>query len=173
MKKSRKNGRGVVQDGRSKKEAPYMRVFFWMFDSVAFQSLTPKARSLILSLSRLYYGGNNGKIFLSYRDAARISGFSKNTAKEAFEELIQKGFVKALVKGSFNVKQPHATTWILTWWPSHDGRVATKEFMRKGMANIFLKNKIRNKPLTATVAEFDQNPDNHLVAVPNIVPQEL
>ena len=84
--------------------------------------------SSLVELLNLYNGENNGQIALSVRQGAKLLGCWKDTAGRAFRRLQELGFIKENVKGSFQIKDRHSTTWILTM-RDYNGRPATKEFM--------------------------------------------
>ena len=58
------------RSGRSKTSGKHVRLYRWLLDSVAYRSLNPVERSLLVELYNFYNGENNGKIFLSVRVAA-------------------------------------------------------------------------------------------------------
>ncbi|MGM0561052.1 MAG: winged helix-turn-helix transcriptional regulator [Pseudomonadota bacterium] len=125
----RKPGRGIDNEGRSKKAPPFAGIPHWAFDSPAFQSLSANAQALYLHLKRLYNGFNNGQIGLSMRQAANRLHVSKGTAWNVFKELEQKGFIKKAGGGGLSIEgQGVATRWILTE-VSYAGAPPTKEFM--------------------------------------------
>lgn len=122
----------------------YIKVTHFMYDSVAFQSLSVRARCLLLELRRRYNSFNNGGITLSIREAAAVIKGSKSTACNALGELQERGFVRVVSKGVYQNR--HATTWYLTFEapegsnPTHEWKhyptvkypVLTKGFADKG-----------------------------------------
>lgn len=116
-------------NGRSKGESKHVRHYLWQTSCPAWQSLSMNARCLEMELKALYDGTNNGKLFLSIREAAKRLGIADNTASKAFKELEEKGFIKSKQKGSFKWKTRHATSWILTEF-EYNNQLATKDFMR-------------------------------------------
>ena len=52
----------------------------WFMSSEAWGSLKPAPRALYLELKRLYNGKNNGRIFLSQRDASKKLNISVDIA---------------------------------------------------------------------------------------------
>lgn len=142
-----------ARTGRSKGDAHHVRVYSWMIKLPVWHSLDGNAVKLYVELSSLYYGENNGEIYMSGREAARRLGVAENTARNALKELQSKGFIRPYVKGGFSRKQRHATQWILTEHP-FNGRPASKDFVRWTKENTgsiidadCLKNKNRYKPL--------------------------
>jgi DNA-binding transcriptional regulator YhcF (GntR family) len=146
--------RKVDQRGRSKKEGRHVRFYHWLLDSPAFRSLSPLSRALLLELMRRYNGSNNGHVHLSHREAAKAVNVAPNTANAGMRELLAKGFVKVSQLGSFHLKKPHATEWILTEH-EHDGQLATRDFLKLSKIEIAAIDKAlkksRYQKLSATV----------------------
>ena len=97
---------------------PFVQLPHFILDSAAFASLSPLAQALLVHLVRRYNGRNNGEIGLGHRKAADLCNVNKNTIKRGFDELEDRGFIKALRRGGFNMKDPstrRATEWRLTW----------------------------------------------------------
>jgi DNA-binding MarR family transcriptional regulator len=117
--------------GRNTGIERYVSLSYWLLDSAAYRALSVAARALYVELKMLYNGGNNGKIFLSVRDAAKRIHASKSQAAKAYHELEAKGFIKARQRGDFNWKAKRATTWVLTEY-EFAGALATKDFMHWG-----------------------------------------
>lgn len=91
--------------------------------------MPPGPRALYIELKRLYTGSNNGKIFLSHRNAANACNVHRNTIGPWFKMLEERGFI-VMTRG------PHlgpsgvgiASTWALTELATQDGRRATNAF---------------------------------------------
>ena len=78
-----------------------------MMQTDAWRALSPKAQALYPWLRLEWKGANNnnnGKIRLSYRQAARCMGITPNTAGEAFHELQAKGFIVVTQLGALGVE---------------------------------------------------------------------
>lgn len=102
-----------------------------MLRTEAWRSLTCQARAVYVAIAQHYDGTNNGRIFLSVRDAVRECRISKNTAPRVFAELIAKGFIVAKTRGAFSRKTRHATEWLLTEHRDDvDSTAPSKAFMR-------------------------------------------
>jgi DNA-binding transcriptional MocR family regulator len=118
----------------------FVKIEFWIMESDAWSSSSPKARALLLELIKRGYGELfNGKIGVSVRDAANALHVTTNTASRAFRELQEKGFIIAEHIGTFDTSKGgknRATEWRLTFLPSSSAssfggaKPATKEFMR-------------------------------------------
>lgn len=126
-------GRRPNKTGRSKGLSPFLMLPNWVFDSPAYRSLRPVARALLLELIRRHNGSNNGAIGLGEREAASALGMRDRAAvRSYFDELAVKGFIACTWRGGFNVKSgpQRASEWRLTWEPTTNGMLATRDFMR-------------------------------------------
>lgn len=121
-RRRRLNDFGMSRNGR------FVMLPFYLLNSPAYRSLNCTARALIPEVAKRFNGENNGRISLSVREAAAGLGVNKDTAGKAFHALMDRGFLEAKVKGSFDWKQSKATEWRLTWLPC-GGDKPTKEFM--------------------------------------------
>jgi hypothetical protein len=119
--------------GRSEGPSRHVRLHLWLLKSAAYCSLSVGARALLVEFYALYYGLNNGELFLSVREAARRLGCSSNFAAKCIAELCDRGFVRPHRLGGFNMKSEArrgtATCWVLTEFPLGNA-LATKDFMR-------------------------------------------
>lgn len=108
-------GRKLDQKGRSKNDAPHVRLYHSLMSTAAWQHASLGARCLLLELVRRWNGGNNGEIFLSVREAADLLQVHRNTVVRLFHELDQLGFTAITSIGHFKVKGGPATARRLTW----------------------------------------------------------
>lgn len=99
--------------GRSSKQT-FIMIRHDIFDSTAWQSLSPVARCVWLAVVRRYNGINNGNIPLSCLEAAKQLGVSKNTTNIAFRELVKAGFLEMTINSGFNMKVRRSRRWRLT-----------------------------------------------------------
>lgn len=78
-----------------------------LLETDAWRALSPKAQMAYIWL-RLEWKGkrfnNNGKMQLSYRQAGRCIGISKDTAMVAFHELQKKGFIVVTELGALGIE---------------------------------------------------------------------
>ncbi len=114
-----RGSRYANQKGR-KPSTRFARLDHSLLKSNAFRALSPNARSLLIELTMMENGKNNGTgLFLSVRDAADRMGVSDpNTAGRAFEELEEMGFIAVTIPAHFAVKAgdgSRARYWRLTW----------------------------------------------------------
>lgn len=98
-------------------------------DSLAFRSLKPLPQALLVQMIRRFNGFNNGAIGFGHREAAAACNVNKDTIKQAFDDLQNRGLIRASRRGGFNMKDitaRRATEWRLTWLdalgikPTHD-----------------------------------------------------
>jgi len=97
--------------------------------SQAWASLKPGPRALYVELKRRYNGCNNGRIILSYRDAAEAINVSRNTVGPYFTELEERGLIamtRAPFLGPSGIGQ--ASLWALQEVSTADGKPATRGF---------------------------------------------
>lgn len=116
MGKPNRKGRNAQKQGR------FVRLGHDLLMSDAFLSLTPNARSLLIVLISRYTKANgsynNGEFWLSENDAAAMMGVaSGKTARIAFSELSECGFIRMTKDRHWNIKAGNgrARCWRLTW----------------------------------------------------------
>ena len=116
---------------KHKRGAPqFVMLYNWMIDSEAWLDLKAQPRALYLLIKRRFNGSNNGEIYLSHREAAKLLNMHRNSIGTYFDVLIEHGFLK-------QTTMPHlgpsgvglSSKWELTELPVNH-RPATKEFMR-------------------------------------------
>lgn len=97
----------------------FARLDHRLLNSPAYRALSTAARSLLVELTMLDNGENNGSLYLSIRDAAGRLGMADLTAvRSAFDELQELGFIEMTEDASFHVKaaeKSRARCWRLTW----------------------------------------------------------
>ena len=104
-------GRKMNAKGRNK-FGSFVLLTRFMVGHASWLDLDPKARCIYIELRRLYCGTNNGELWLSCRDAAKVAKCGKSTASIMFKQLEAHGYIKPSGKGHFGNK--HASRWILT-----------------------------------------------------------
>ncbi|CAN5325777.1 hypothetical protein BH10PSE12_BH10PSE12_01820 [soil metagenome] len=107
---------GANKKGRTKADARHIRLYHSFTASTAWQDLSGNAVKLLIELLRLDKGEDNGRLFLSIRDAQRI-GVHRNTVVRLYRELEDHGFIRPTSLGHFKVKGGPATEWRVTWKP--------------------------------------------------------
>jgi hypothetical protein len=117
----------------------------------AWATLKPGPRALYIELKRRFNGKNNGRIFLSYRDAAAAINVHYNTIGPYFAELEKRGLIamtRGPCLGPSGVGQ--ASLWALQELAAKDGKPAAQGFLRW---------KEKQKPPTKTVTARHNNCD--------------
>jgi DNA-binding transcriptional regulator YhcF (GntR family) len=123
-----------MRPNRNKRiDAPHVRFYDWLLTSPAYLSLSCPARALLIEVTRLYKGGNDGQLGLSVRRASERCNIARGTAQRAFAELQERGFIELVTKGAFSRKSPHASEWRLTFNTCNvTGELPSKKFMSWG-----------------------------------------
>jgi hypothetical protein len=97
-----------------------------VFESLAYRSLSLKARCLLDEFQNLYRPNRNGRIVLPIEIAAERLGVAENTVRRAFDELQNKGFIIRTMDGDWS--KGRAREWRLTYEPCNNGREPTDEW---------------------------------------------
>ena len=97
----KKTHRGIDATGRSKGDGQYLPIPYTMANCEAFRSLSGHALKVWVELRSRYNGANNGRVSLSYQNAADLLHISKSSVTRAFHELKEKGFVKLRRQGQW------------------------------------------------------------------------
>ena len=116
----------------NKETEQFFMVMRVVVDSQAWRNMSMGARVLYLSLKRRYWKDrhNNGRIFISQRDAAKELGRSTTQITRWFRELQHYGFIVQTQRGSLGTdgvgRAPH---WRLTEVGYHK-ELPTRDFLR-------------------------------------------
>ncbi|MER8389420.1 hypothetical protein NKH14_28700 [Mesorhizobium sp. M1380] len=138
-------------------EPRHVRLYHWLMDSPAYQSLDVYGRTLLVEFKKRYNSTNNGNISFSGTEMEKALGCSNKPADRALSDLIDRGFVKVAQKGHFDWKRKakgdsRANTYVLTEYPidypTHSAMPATKDFMKWRPAKA-LQKKTRGDESTA------------------------
>lgn len=118
-------GPGIDAKGRSKDKGVWLPL--WLIESAAYLAMTPTARCLLMQIGSIAWGANNGRWFMSVRDAAAMLGVSDRTAACAINELLQHGFLVIVQDAKFerktaNMMAARARVWRATWLPVRNYR---------------------------------------------------
>jgi hypothetical protein len=107
---------------------PHVRVYKWEMDCDAWQSLSADARALLIEFRSLWNVDN--RVFLSIRQMGQRLNMCPKRAQKARDELLGRGWIRMMERGSFTRKVRHATVYALTNEPLHPGQPAPKDFMQ-------------------------------------------
>jgi hypothetical protein len=113
--------------GRNEGVEQYFPLVHVMARSPAWRSLSGPAIKVFCELRCRYNGSNNGDLSLSLDEATRLLHIGKATAKRAFEELSEKGFLVLTHRGRWCGRM--AATWRVTD-RVHNGQPATRDWQR-------------------------------------------
>ena len=112
--------------GKSKRkqhEGQYAPLPYALLKSDAWRSLSGVAVKVFLELHTRFNGSNNGKLTLSYAEAAEALGMGKATVQRAYAELVEKGLVALEREGNWYHRQAHE--WRLTIKPVQTAKGTT------------------------------------------------
>jgi biotin operon repressor len=156
-----RKGRKTDEKGRSKGEESHWKLHRGFVQTPVFRSLSGPALKLLIELHSRFNGFNNGKLSLSYQDAAELLGMSKGTVFKAFKELQEKGFIQLRRPGHWYGRL--AAEWVITD-QSLDGKAPTQDFkLWKPPVKPARTKKQKSVPLLNT------NADDGSVSVPSNV----
>ena len=121
--------RGKSYKQHKRGDPPLVMIYNAMADTPAWRSLKPAPRALYLEIKRQYRGRDNGRVLLSYRDAAVRLNSSHNSVGGWFKELEERGFIVCMQKHHLGPSGVGQTShWRLTEYdynghkPTHDYR---------------------------------------------------
>lgn len=95
------------------KSGTFTQLLHHMQRSEAWRSLSLPARAVWLEIQGRYNKSNNGLISLSCREAADLCNICNDTASRAFNDLIDRGFIRVARDSSFATKRL-SRIWRLT-----------------------------------------------------------
>lgn len=102
-----------------------------IYTSPAWLALSPVATKLMALLH--VHWRNDKAVDYGVREAMEKIGCAKGTARRAFEELQNAGFIEMVDESMFSSRtQSKARTWRLTWLPFKD-RLPTNEWEKLGL----------------------------------------
>lgn len=131
----RRNRNRVNATGRNSITSRFARLDHRILNSNAYRALSPNARSLLVELTMLYNGDNNGSLYLGVRDAAHRMGVADLTAaSRAFDGLVTLGFIELTQEAYFQVKasvSSRARCWRLTWLAGPGRKMASWAFLER------------------------------------------
>jgi DNA-binding MarR family transcriptional regulator len=123
----------MARGSRKTKMLRHVRLYHYLMQTEAWQSLRALERSIYIEIAARYAGdgSNNGRIGYSIREAASTFRVGKSSAARALEKLQDRGFIVARKKGAFSLKSRHSTEWRLTEFGCDlTSALPTKEFAR-------------------------------------------
>ncbi len=96
----------------------------WL-NSPAYRSLSTNARCLLEEFQRIYWPDRNGRLSISNANACELLGVSENTARNAFRQLEERGFLTLTHEACYVAGK--ATEYRLTI-EEHNGREPTDDW---------------------------------------------
>ncbi|WP_323765504.1 helix-turn-helix domain-containing protein [Marinovum sp.] len=121
-------------------EGQYAPLFYALLLSDAWLDLSGAAVKVFLLLHTRYNGSNNGRLRLSFAEAAGQLSLGKATVQRAFRDFQDKGLVVLMKEGNWYHRQAHE--WRITTkpvqtprgreTPTHDWRSYRRENLERG-----------------------------------------
>ena len=90
----------------------HVRLYRYELESPAYRSLCLAARALLVEFRAMYNRDN--RIHMSVREVMRRLDVGQKLAERAISELLDRGFIVIIEKGTFHRKTKHATVYALT-----------------------------------------------------------
>lgn len=116
---------------QKKRGESHVRVYAHEMRTLAWQTLSVDAKTLLVELRALYKPSAGNTVFLSCREAMKRLHIGQRRVQAAFAELIERGWISVATPGGFNRKTRHATSYRLenesTGAPNN---IPRKEYMR-------------------------------------------
>ncbi len=94
--------------------ARFIKLDYGLLGSEAWANLSPRACKLYIAVRIRCNGFNNGTISYSIGEAIDLLRCGPNTACDAFDELMDKGFLKCARNSLFTLKTKEAREWTIT-----------------------------------------------------------
>ncbi|EHQ52907.1 hypothetical protein ECTPHS_09453 [Ectothiorhodospira sp. PHS-1] len=109
----------------------HVRLYRHELNSPAWQTLSMEARVLLVEMRSLFSGREN-RVHMSIREIQHRLGIGRFKAVKARDELLDRGWIRVIEKGTFARKTKAATVFALENEPIHDcdGATAPKTFLR-------------------------------------------
>lgn len=98
---------------RSRKADAHVRIYWYEERCLAWTTMSPDARALLVALRGLYRPSNGNVVFLSIREAMARLNIGQRRAQRAFSDLIERGWIAVETPGGFQQKTRHATSYRL------------------------------------------------------------
>ena len=103
------------KSNKRKGKGQYAPLPYEILRSDAWRCLSGSAVRVFLELHTRFNGSNNGRLTLSYAEAAEALHIGKATVKRAFEDLVEKGFLRLEQEGNWYHRRAHE--WRITTKP--------------------------------------------------------
>ena len=105
----------------------FCQLFHRMANSPAYRDLNPPARALLTEFQLIYLPSLNGRLSISTRNAAQQINITEKTARKAFNDLAEHGFIELISGHSWMDKK--AREWRLTFEKTNN-QSATDEWQK-------------------------------------------
>ena len=97
-----------------RKPESFIKLDHGLLGTEAWRRLSPRACKLYIAVRARFNGMNNSYVSYSIREAVDLLDCGPNTACAAFNELMDKGFLKCARNSTFTLKTKEARLWTIT-----------------------------------------------------------
>ncbi|MCZ6859085.1 MAG: hypothetical protein O7I42_02180 [Alphaproteobacteria bacterium] len=97
-----------------RKPEGFIKLDHGLLGTEAWRHLSPRACKLYIAARARFNGMNNSYISYSTREARELLNCNPNSASAAFNELMDKGFLKCARDSTFTLKTKEAGLWTIT-----------------------------------------------------------
>ena len=109
----------------------HVRIYAHETRCLAWKTLDPDAKALLIELRSLYQPSQANIVFLSVRQAMSRLNIGQRRVQNAFQALLLRGWITIHEPGGFTRKTRHATSYQLQNEPgASPGAIAPKTYMR-------------------------------------------
>jgi hypothetical protein len=108
---------------------PFLRIPRSFAQSYEFRHLGSSAKGVLIELWSRFNGGNNGDLYLSYREAETSLGYGRHTTARAFKELQEGRFIRQTSRSHWTGKKASR------WW-INGLKNATPKAIKGGLAEV-------------------------------------
>jgi len=150
----------------------FVQLHNWVLNSEAWTTMKPGPRALYVEIKRRFNGSNNGRIFLSHRDAAKALCIGRDTVASYYRELTERGFL-TITRGHHLGPEGigQSALYALTEEPLN-GSPATKEFVLWKKQKPRRKNRHSMAGISHTPCQKNQLSNSRMSENPTAQPEK-
>jgi hypothetical protein len=101
----------MIKNRRKPVSPQFVGMYFYVFKTPQYRSLSPYAVKLLLDIYFQYTGFNNGDLSATWKLMKKEGWHSKGTLERAIKELLESGFIQKTRQGGRNQCCLYAITW--------------------------------------------------------------